>query len=165
MKTNRLKSFLISIQFSEAQTSLETLPPLSLFNFMCLCPFFSSGAACSLFWLMSQIHGLVGPMEITAVSPDRPFFSTLIITLFSGIALLVPSYHLCHMEPCNKILTDRMENIPVTAESDGCKQLNTMQLVTTGGGITQHLFEVMDATPKSYPFLSRETAIQGYRVA
>jgi len=72
-----------------------------------------------------QLHRLVGPMEITDASLDRFFYSILIITLFSSIALLVPSYHLCHMEPYNKILTGCMENTSVMAESERCQGLNT----------------------------------------
>lgn len=85
--------------------------------------FFSSGTACGFFWSMLQLCGLVGP--ITTASPVRPFYSALIITLLSSIALLVPSYHLHHLEPCNRILTDRMENTSAMAETDGCQRLST----------------------------------------
>lgn len=42
---------------------------------------------------------------------SRQTLRELVITLFSRMAVLVPRYPLCHMDPFNKIVTNHTENV------------------------------------------------------
>lgn len=86
----------ISISFSEARNILERLSLSCSFNFMHLCPssfcFLNLGLRVDCLGLCSV--PTVGPVENTFASPDGPSRSALLMTLFSRMALLVPSDHL-----------------------------------------------------------------------
>lgn len=145
--------FWSSEQFGEPSpfTLVQFHTPLPFFLFFFLI-FFYLGLHVDYFVPCSV--SMVDLVENTSSSPNRPFQSALLITLFSRMHFWSPKVepfdHLCHVEPGHKILTSPMESTIVVLEADEYK---------VGCGVTIYFFEAVDRSSNFClsPLLLRST--------